>query len=97
MTSIEPQQDLKPELNLRRNFAQSRNQQSKWWTLSSDWNPMLEITETAFGEALKEVLALGKLQERERIVHLLNNDAVMQTNIPIQWLTYIVEMIEDVQ
>jgi len=58
---------------------------------------MLEITETAFGEALKEVLALGKLQERERIVHLLNNDAVMQTNIPIQWLTYIVEMIEDVQ
>lgn len=58
---------------------------------------MLEITETAFGEALKEVLALGKLQERERIVYLLNNDAVMQTNIPIQWLTYIVEMIEDVQ
>jgi hypothetical protein len=58
---------------------------------------MLEITETAFGAALKEVLALGKLQERERIVYLLNNDAVMQTNIPVQWLTYIVEMIEDVQ
>jgi hypothetical protein len=58
---------------------------------------MLEITETAFGAALKEVLALGKVQERERIIYLLNNDAVMQTNIPAQWLNYIVEMIEDVQ
>lgn len=58
---------------------------------------MLEITETAFGSALKETLDLGAEQERERIIHLLNNDAVLQTNLSAQWLTYIVEMIEDVR
>jgi len=58
---------------------------------------MLEIAETAFGSALKETIELGKLQERERIVYLLNNDAVLQMNLSAQWLTYIVEMIEDVQ
>ena len=58
---------------------------------------MLEITETAFGAALKDTLGLGKEQERERIIHLLNNDAVLQMNLSAQWLTYIVEMIEDVQ
>jgi hypothetical protein len=58
---------------------------------------MLEITETAFGSALKETLALGSEQERERIIHLLNNDAVLQMNLSAQWLTYIVEMIEDVR
>ena len=58
---------------------------------------MLEITETAFGSALKETLNLGIQQERERIIHLLNNDAVLQMNLSAQWLTYIVEMIEDVR
>jgi len=58
---------------------------------------MLEITETAFGSALKETLDLGIEQERERIIHLLNNDAVLQMNLSAQWLTYIVEMIEDVR
>ena len=58
---------------------------------------MLEITETAFGSALKETLELGIQQERERIIYLLNNDAVLQMNLSAQWLTYIVEMIEDVQ
>jgi hypothetical protein len=58
---------------------------------------MLEITETAFGAALKDTLELGAEQERERIIYLLNNDAVIQMNVPVQWLTYIVEMIEDVQ
>jgi hypothetical protein len=57
---------------------------------------MLEINETAFGSALKETLALGCEQERQRIIHLLNNDAVLQMNLSAQWLTYIVEMIEDV-
>jgi hypothetical protein len=57
---------------------------------------MLEITETAFGLALKETLDLGSQQERERIIHLLNNDAVLQMNLSAQWLTYIVEMVEDV-
>jgi hypothetical protein len=57
---------------------------------------MLEITETAFGSALKETFDLGSQQERERIIHLLNNDAVLQMNLSAQWLTYIVEMIEDV-
>jgi hypothetical protein len=57
---------------------------------------MLEITETAFGSALKETLELGKEQERERIIHLLNNDAVLQMNLSAQWLTYIVGMIENV-
>jgi len=32
---------------------------------------MLEITETAFGAALKDTLELGAEQERERIIHLL--------------------------
>jgi hypothetical protein len=58
---------------------------------------MLEITETAFGHALQETLELGIQQERERIIHLLNNDAVLQMNLSAQWLTYIVEMIENVQ
>lgn len=58
---------------------------------------MLEITETAFGAALKDTLGLGAEQERQRIIHLLNKDAVLQMNLSAQWLTYIVEMIEDVQ
>ena len=58
---------------------------------------MLEITETAFGAALKDTLQLGAEQERERIIHLLNNDAVLQMNLSAQWLTYMVELIEDVQ
>ena len=58
---------------------------------------MLEITETAFGAALKDTLDLGAEQERERIIYLLNNDAVLQMNLSAQWLTYIVEMIENVQ
>jgi hypothetical protein len=58
---------------------------------------MIEITETAFGSALKETLDLGIEQERERIIHLLNNDAVLQMNLSAQWLTYIVEIIEDVR
>lgn len=58
---------------------------------------MLEITETAFGAALKDTLELGAKQERERIIHLLNNDAVLQMKLSAQWLTYMVELIEDVQ
>jgi hypothetical protein len=57
---------------------------------------MLEITETAFGAALQDTLNLGAEQERERIIHLLNNDAVLQMNIPVLWLGYIVEAIENV-
>jgi hypothetical protein len=57
---------------------------------------MLEITETAFGAALQDTLQLGAEQERERIIYILNQDAVLQINIPAQWLTYIVEMIENV-
>jgi len=57
---------------------------------------MLEITETGFGAALKDALEAGKELERERIIHLLNNDAVIQMNVSVQWLTYIVEMIESV-
>jgi len=57
---------------------------------------MLEITATGFGAALKDALEAGKELERERIIHLLNNDAVIQMNVPVQWLTYIVEMIESV-
>jgi len=58
---------------------------------------MLEISETGFGAALADTLEAGKELERERIIHLLNNDAVLQMNLSAQWLTYIVEMIEDVQ
>lgn len=57
---------------------------------------MLEITETGFGEALKDALQVGKEMERERIIHALNNDAVIQMNVPAQWLTYLVEIIENV-
>lgn len=60
---------------------------------------MLEITETGFGEALKDALDAGKELERERIIYSLNNDAVIQMNISAQWLGYIIELIEgtDVQ
>ncbi len=58
---------------------------------------MLEVTETAFGAALKDALQAGKEVERERIIHALNSDAVIQMNISAQWLGYIVEMIENVQ
>jgi hypothetical protein len=57
---------------------------------------MLEINETAFGDALKDALEAGKELERERIVHALNNDAVMQTNVSAQWLQYLVELVENV-
>ena len=55
---------------------------------------MLEITETGFGAALKDALDAGKELERERIIHSLNNDAVIQMNISAQWLGYIIELIE---
>ena len=58
---------------------------------------MLEITETAFGAALKDTLQLGAEQERQRIIWALNQDAVIQMNVPTKWLTYIVELIENVQ
>lgn len=57
---------------------------------------MLELTETTFADALKDALNAGIEMERERIVNALNNDAVISTNIPTQWLTYIVELIENV-
>lgn len=58
---------------------------------------MLEISETGFGEALKDTLQVGREMERERIITALNQDAVIQMNISAQWLTYLVEMIESVQ
>jgi hypothetical protein len=58
---------------------------------------MLKLSETAFRAALADTLEAGKELERQRIVHLLNQDAVLQMNLSAQWLTYIVEMIEDVQ
>jgi hypothetical protein len=58
---------------------------------------MLKLSETAFRAALADTLEAGKELERQRIVHLLNQDAVIQMNLSAQWLTYIVEMIEDVQ
>lgn len=57
---------------------------------------MLEISETGFGEALKDALQVGREMERERIITALNQDAVIQMNISAQWLTYLVEMIESV-
>jgi len=57
---------------------------------------MLEITETAFGAALQEALQTGKELERQRIIDSLNQDAVIQMNVSTQWLTYLVEMIENV-
>jgi hypothetical protein len=57
---------------------------------------MLEISETAFTAAIKDSLEAGKEIERERIINLLNQDAVLQMNLSAQWLTYIVEMIESV-
>lgn len=60
---------------------------------------MIEISETGFGEALKDALQVGKEMERERIINALNNDAVLQMNLSAQWLGYMVELIEgnDVQ
>lgn len=57
---------------------------------------MLEITETGFGAALQEALQTGKELERQRIIDSLNQDAVIQMNVSTQWLTYLVEMIENV-
>ena len=57
---------------------------------------MLELTETTFADALKDALNAGIEMERQRIIESLNQDAVISTNIPTQWLTYIVELIEDV-
>ena len=57
---------------------------------------MLELSETTFADALKDALKAGVEMERQRIVNSLNQDAVIQTNVPAQWLGYIVEMIENV-
>lgn len=54
----------------------------------------MEISETTFGEAMKDALQVGKEIERQRIIEALNNDAVITTNIPAQWLSYIVEIID---
>ena len=57
---------------------------------------MLELSKTEFSSAIKDVLQAGKELERERIIHALNNDAVLQMNLSAQWFTYIVELIENV-
>lgn len=57
---------------------------------------MLELSKTEFSTAIKDVLEAGKELERERIIHALNNDAVIQMNVPAQWLGYLVELIENV-
>lgn len=57
---------------------------------------MLELSKNAFSAALADTLAAGKELERQRIIELLNQDAVLQMNLSAQWLTYIVEMIESV-
>lgn len=57
---------------------------------------MLELTETTFADALKDALNAGIEMERQRIIESLNQDAVISTNVPTQWLTYIVELIENV-
>jgi len=57
---------------------------------------MLEITETAFAGALKDALEAGKELERERIVHALNHDAVITTNVQAQWVEYLVGIVENV-
>ena len=57
---------------------------------------MLELTETTFADALKDALNAGIEMERQRIIESLNQDAVISTKIPTQWLTYIVELIENV-
>jgi len=58
---------------------------------------MIELSQTDFSAAIKDVLQAGKELEKERIIHALNNDAVLQMNLSAQWLGYIVELIEDVQ
>lgn len=55
---------------------------------------MLEISETAFSDAMKDALQVGREMERQRIIDALNSDAVITTNVPAQWLTYIVEIID---
>ena len=57
---------------------------------------MLELSETTFADALKDALKAGVEMERQRIVDSLNQDAVIQTNVPAQWLGYIIEVIENV-
>lgn len=57
---------------------------------------MLEIPETTFADALKDALKAGIEMERQRIVDSLNQDAVIQTNVPAQWLGYIIEVVENV-
>lgn len=56
---------------------------------------MIELTETAFGNALQETLDLGKELEREHLVFKLNNDVTLKANITADLLEYIVELIED--
>jgi hypothetical protein len=57
---------------------------------------MLEISETGFGDALKEAMQVGQQLEKERIVHALSNDAVITTNLPAQWVEYLVGIVENV-
>lgn len=57
---------------------------------------MLEISETGFGDALKEAMQVGQQLEKERIIHALNNDAVITTNLPAQWVEYLVGIVENV-
>lgn len=55
---------------------------------------MLEISESTLVLTLSETLKLGKTEARNEIVHALNNDAVLQTNISTELLEYIVNIVE---
>lgn len=56
----------------------------------------LELDDKIFSAALSEALQSGKEMQTQDIIRALNTDAVITTNIPTQWLTKIVEVIESV-
>lgn len=59
---------------------------------------MLNISDKAFSDAIKqtysEAYLAGKADERERIIEIINKDAVIMTYIPVQFMGLIVEAIE---
>lgn len=56
---------------------------------------LLRLSEEDFRDTLAEAINAGKIGERDRIVNALTNDAVITTCLSIQWLEYIIRIVEE--
>lgn len=56
---------------------------------------LLQLSKTDFRDTVSAAVTAGKIGERDRIVNALNNDAVISTCLRVEWLEYIIRIVEE--